>query len=357
MLYALILAGGVGSRLWPKSRNATPKQFLDLTGTETMLQTTVRRILPLIPLERIFVVTGERYVPLVREQVPDLEAMNIVAEISGKNTAPAIGLGALHIAQVDPDATIAVLTADHIIPNEIAFRQALSIAAEVADQEHLVTLGITTTGPETGYGYIHRGEVVGTYQSQPVYAVQKFLEKPDLKTAQGFYDRDEYYWNSGMFIWQAKTLFRAFRHHAPQLNHHLRQLKTALFETQSAERVGQIWNQIEGNSIDYTFMEKAENVAVVPLDAGWNDVGSWSALYDQLTQKPNDNVVVNAPHLNEGSEGLLIQGNGKLIATIGLKDIVIVDTEDALLVCRREQTQGVKQIVTQLKNRKQDEYL
>ncbi len=357
-MHILILAGGVGSRLWPRSRQAVPKQFLDLTGGETMIQTTVRRIAPLVSPEQIFVATGERYVSLVREQLPQLPPENIIAEISGKNTAPAIGLGALHIAQKDPQATMAVLTADHLIPDESTFRAALQAAESVAQSGKLVTLGITPTGPETGYGYIHRGETIGTFHDQPVYRVRQFLEKPNLPTAQKFFDSGEYYWNSGMFIWKTDVLFSQLTEHMPQLMAQLQQLRSALFENPSAADVAAIWNDITPQSIDFGLMEKAADVAVVPLDAGWNDVGSWAALYDELAQSPGENVAVNAEQLlTIDSHGLLVQGGGKLVATIGVNDLVIVETDDALLVCARDRAQDVKKIVEQLKKEGKQAYL
>ncbi len=356
-MHILILAGGVGSRLWPRSRQAAPKQFLDLTGGETMIQTTVRRVSPLVSPEHIFVATGERYVSLAQQQLPMLPPENIIGEISGKNTAPAIGLGALHIARQNPQATMAVLTADHLIPDETAFRAALQAAEAVAQSGSLVTLGITPTGAETGYGYIHRGETIGSYNDQPVYRVQQFLEKPNLPTAQQFFASGEYYWNSGMFIWKTDSLFLQLKTHMPQLMAQLQQLRSALFETPSAADVAAIWNRITPQSIDFGLMEKAADVAMVPLNAGWNDVGSWAALYDELAQTPGENVVVNATHLNVDSHGTLIQGNKKLVATIGVENLVIVETDDALLVGTRDRAQDVKKIVETLKKEGKQAYL
>ena len=322
-----------------------------------MIQTTVRRVLPLVEPDNIFVVTGQDYIDLVQTQLPMLPVENIVAEPNGKNTAPAIGLGAIHIAQKEPNATIAVLTADHIIPDETAFRNALSAAVEVATEGKFVTLGITPTGPETGYGYIHRGANLGQYQAQSVYIVEEFLEKPSLAKAEEFYQSGQYYWNSGMFIWQASDLFKALSQYMPDLHEKLNQIKAVLSQPQAEETLIKVWNKIKSESIDFGLMEKVDNVAVVPLNAGWNDVGSWSALYDELAQSDDDTVVLNAQHLEVDSSGLLIQGTGKLIATIGLKDVVIIETDDALLVCAKDKTQDVKTIVNDLKTQKKDIYL
>jgi mannose-1-phosphate guanylyltransferase len=277
--------------------------------------------------------------------------------MSGKNTAPAIGLGALHIAQADPQATMAVLTADHLISNETAFCQALQTAAEVAQSSQLVTLGITPTGPETGFGYIQRGEMMDHYQGGEVYKVKAFLEKPALPTAQKFCESGEYYWNSGMFIWRVATLFEALRQHMPTLAGQLEQLKEAIFNAETSCIVADIWPQIESESIDFGLMEKAQNVAVVPLNAGWNDVGNWAALYYELAQELGQNVSVNAQHLSIDSQGVLVQGNGKLVVTIGLENVAIIETDDAILVCAIDKTQDVKKVVEHLKTEKKEHYL
>ncbi|OQY48124.1 MAG: hypothetical protein B6242_03005 [Anaerolineaceae bacterium 4572_78] len=366
-MYALILAGGVGTRLWPKSRKALPKQFLNLTGTETMIQTSVRRILPLIPPENIFVATGERYVNLVRKQLQMLPEKNIVAEISGKNTAPAIGLGALHIARndkatgaierkSDSKATMAVLTADHIIPDEDTFRHALQAAFDVAETGKLVTLGITPTYPATGYGYIQRGNETGIYQNQTVYQVEQFLEKPNLITAQQFCDSGNHYWNSGMFIWQVKTFFTAIKEHMPTLSNKLDELKSVIFDG-DRETTVKIWQSIRPESIDFGLMEKVNNVVVVPLKSGWNDVGSWTALYEELQKTSGENVVVDAELISIDSHDIFIHGTGKLVATIGLQNVAIIETDDALLVCSLDKTQDVKHIVNQLKEQHKTTYL
>lgn len=357
-MFALILAGGTGTRLWPRSRAALPKQLLPLTGGDTMIQATVKRVLPLLPLEHIFVATNREYGPLIREQLPGLPAANIVEEPIAKNTAPCIGLAAAHMRRLDPEAVMASLHADHFIADEEGFRQALLAAAEVAKEGYLVTLGITPDKPETGYGYIQRGAELGCYNNHPVYQVSQFLEKPDLATAERFVASGEYYWNSGIFIWQLSTLFDSFREYMPEFYQQLGQMGQAVAAGQTIDA---IWQQIRAESIDVGIMEKAAKVAVVPVSMGWNDVGSWAAIYEINTvagkADMQGNVALEAEHLAIDTRRTLVQGNGRLIATIGLNDVVIVDSGDALLVCAKDKVQDIKKVVEWLKAQGRSELL
>lgn len=353
-MYALILAGGAGTRLWPRSRMSSPKQLLPLTGPDSMIQATVKRILPIVPIEQIFIVTNQTYGPLMREQIPDMPPQNVIEEPSGKNTAPCIGLAALHMQRLDPGAVMASLHADHFIADEEAFRQSLLAAEQVARQGYLVTLGITPTRPETGYGYVQRGPSLGTYNNYPVYQIARFLEKPDLAMAEKFVESGGYYWNSGIFIWQISTLLEAFQEYMPEFYGQLSQIEQAL---ETGDGITAIWSNIRAQSIDVGVMERANKAAIVPVDFGWNDVGSWAAIHEINRADTDNNVVLNAEHLGIDTQGMLIQGNGRFIATIGLEDLVIIDTEDALLVCARDRVQDIKQIVTWLEKRGRTELL
>jgi mannose-1-phosphate guanylyltransferase len=340
--------------LWPRSRTALPKQLLDLGSGKTMIQGTVDRILPIVPLENVFVATNHDYGQIIKEMIPEFKPENIIAEPSGKNTAPCIGLAALHMHRLDPQAVMASLHADHFIADEEGFRQALLAAEEVARQGYLVTLGITPNKPETGYGYIKRAGKIGDYNDHTVYEVDQFLEKPDLVTAQRFLDSGEYYWNSGIFIWQLSTLLTSFENCMPEFYQQLGQLGQAI---ETGTSIEPIWQQITSQSIDVGIMERAEKVAVVPLDVGWNDVGSWAAIHDINEADESGNVVFGTEHLGLDTNGSLIQGQKRLIVTIGLEDVVIVDSGDALLVCAKDRVQDIKEVVNWLKENNRTELL
>lgn len=355
-LYALILAGGTGTRLWPRSRRERPKQLLPLFSERTMLQETCDRILPIIPARQIFVITNEGYVQTVREQLPELPAENVIGEPEGHGTAPAIGLGALHIESMDPDAIMLSLHADHYIERADAFRKAIVDAAQVAAKGHLVTLGVVPRNPETGYGYIHRGELLDTLGDQPVYHVKEFMEKPDETTATRFVESGEYYWNSGIFAWKISTLWEEYNRFQPALCKQLKKIGSAL-ETQRANSTLQrVWPGIATETIDVGIMEKSQRVAVLPINVGWSDVGSWATLLDLLPSNRDANVVIG-DHIGVDTNSSLLYSPNRLIATVGLKDMIVVDTGDAILVCPKERAQEVKHIVEALKQNNKQKYL
>ncbi len=354
-MYILILAGGAGTRLWPMSRQANPKQLLAITDSgETLVQKTVKRVLPLVPVENIFFATNHEYGVKIREQVTDLLPRSIIAEPSGKNTAPCLGLAAVQMSQLDADETMVSLHSDHYIADEEAFRQSIVAAVELAQQGYLVTLGITPDKPETGYGYIKRGGTLGTYNGYESFEVAEFLEKPNLETAEKFVASGDYFWNSGMFIWKLSTLLEAFQTHMPEFHTQLEQLRTAIA---AGQPIDPIWESIQPESIDVGIMEKAKKVAVVPVDFGWNDVGSWSAIHEINRKNEANNVIINAEHFNVDSQNLLVQGNGRLVATIGVDNLVIVDTEDGLLICDKDRAQDTKKVVEWLKSQQRTELL
>jgi mannose-1-phosphate guanylyltransferase len=356
LIYGVILAGGSGTRLWPRSRAAAPKQLLDILSEKTMLQETVDRLQPLIPPERLLVMTGAVHAPMVGQQVPQIPLENIVVEPYGHNTAPAVGLAAIRIRQRDPDGVMAIFSADHSISRAGEFRQIVAAAGRVAERGSLVTLGILPGRPETGYGYIERGALHDKVDGREVFYVEHFLEKPDQAKAEEYVASGNYFWNAGIFIWKVSTIMEEFARHMPQLHGQLLQMERVLGRPNEDEVINQIWSEVEDQSIDYGIMEHARDVMVIPTSVGWSDVGDWAALLSILPRDERDNVVLG-PHVSLDTEESLIYGRNRLIATIGLRDMIVVDTDDVVLVCHRSRAQEVKKLVDRLRAQGETEFL
>jgi mannose-1-phosphate guanylyltransferase len=355
--YAVIMAGGGGTRLWPLSRQIRPKQMLSLFDERTLFQTSVHRLYGLFPPERILVVTIAEQAAELHYQVPELPEENFILEPVPRGTAPVIGLAAQVLRKRDPDACMAVLTADHFIGNESLFRQTLETAYLVANDDYLVTLGIRPTFPATGFGYIQLGEALGYYQQQVVHRVQSFKEKPSEEVARKFIDTGNYSWNSGMFVWKVERILREFERQLPDLASDLTEIGLSYGTSTGQTTLERVWPGIKMESIDYGIMEAAVGVAVIPVDnLDWNDVGSWDSLYDVLPGDKDGNIVIGGEHIGLDTHQSLIYMNQKhrLIVTIGVNDLILVDTGDVLLVCRKDQAQKVRQIVSKLKQNGQE---
>ena len=354
--YALVMAGGVGTRLWPLSRRNRPKQSLKLVGERTMFEHAVDRIAPLFQPEQILVVTGAEHITPLVAQAPELPTENFIVEPEGRGTAPCIGLAAVHLRRQAPEAVIAVLTADHFIAKAARFRQVLTAAAQVAGEGHLVTLGIRPSSPSTGYGYIKQGESLSTVDGFSVFQAERFTEKPSLETAMHMVESGEYSWNSGMFIWRVDRILEEFQRQMPDFYVRLAEVEATLGTFGYEPTPNRVWPQVARQTIDYGVMEGAEDVVVISVDIGWSDVGSWTSLSELLPADEEGNVIVG-PHASIDTRDTLVFGGKRLIATIGLEGMVIVDTEDALLVCPRDREQEVRAIVRQLRREDRQEYL
>ena len=352
---ALIMAGGRGERFWPRSRINLPKQFLSLTDDgKTMIQLTVERILPIVDMEDIFIATNRRYKKLVREQLPELPEENILCEPVAKNTAPCIGLGAVHIAKKYEDAVMFVLPSDHLITHSQIFRRTMQDAAKTAEQgPNLVTIGITPTYPETGYGYIKFDpeKAYGT-----TFAVERFVEKPDLDTARKYVQSQQYLWNSGMFTWKVSTILQNLKEYMPETAAGLDRIGEAIGTAEQESVLEHEFQAFKSESIDYGIMEKAKNIYILTGAFGWDDVGSWLAV-ERFREKNEFNNVISGNVVTVDTRNTVIQGEKKLIAAVGIEDLIIIDTEDALLVCDKNSAGDIKKVIENLKICNRTEYL
>lgn len=355
--YVAIIAGGIGSRFWPKSRVNYPKQFLDILNTgKTLIQYTFERFEQFVPKENIFVVTSHEYATIVKDQLPDIPEENIVSEPSRKNTAPCIAFISFKIMQENPDASLIVAPADHLILDGATFEQTCQKAIQFAEKNNaLITLGIKPTYPNTGYGYIQReAEAVG----DNVYKVKTFTEKPNIELAKTFLLSGDFLWNAGIFIWKVATIIESFEINQPEMYEIFSAEKERFNTSEEQEALEKIYPLCSSISIDYAIMEKANNVYVIPSSFGWSDLGTWASAYDNLEKDYLGNAIAgDKVMVIDSTQCMITAPDGKLLVLQGLNDFIIIDTKDVLLICKKEKEQEIKEYVSEVKRNIGDKYL
>jgi mannose-1-phosphate guanylyltransferase len=357
-LYVLILCGGGGTRLWPRSRQKTPKQFLlNFFGEKSLFAQTVERALWLTSPEKIWVITNSDYADEVLKQGGVISPRNVIAEPQAKNTAMCMGMGAAYIKKVDPEAIILNFASDHLIGDQELFIKQMSLAAvAAANNEAIVTVGLRPIFAHTGLGYIEAGEKKGEF-----FLVNSFKEKPDLSTAERFIRQGNYYWNANLYVWSVPVVWKAFRKYAPNIFVGIEKIFQSLGTAQERLVMGETYARAENISIDYAVSEKANNLLLIPATFSWSDIGDWQIVYDLKKKDVNGNVIENFGesgwHLGVDTKNCLIESSGRLIATVGVEDLLVVETNDAVVVCSRERAQEVKKVVEELKKGGRTEYL
>lgn len=358
--YAVIMAGGGGTRLWPLSNRGTPKQMLSLVEDCTLFQLAISRLQGVFPPERILVVTVREQAGKLQAQWPEIPAENYLIEPLPRGTASVVGLAAVALQQRCPGAVMAVLTADHFIKEVEKFRRLLEAAYQVANQDYLVTLGIEPTFPSTGYGYIQRGDFVDAFAGFKAYRVLRFKEKPNETLAKELIERGDHDWNSGMFIWRVERILAEIEQQMPELSRSLQRIATAWGTPGQEQTIEMLWPAIQAQTIDYGIMEGARQVAVLAArNLGWSDVGSWDSLFDVLPGDEHGNIALAATHIALDTDSTLVASDSsdRLVVTIGVQNLVIIDAGDALLVCTMENAQRVRQVVGLLKEKGLEGYL
>jgi len=347
--YAILMAGGVGSRFWPVSTESFPKQFHDMLGTgDTLLQKTFQRLNKLIPTENIFILTNEKYNDLVLQQLPEVKQKQVVLEPAMRNTAPCILYASLKIQKLNPDAVMIVAPSDHWIEDETAFTQNVQQAFQFCEQnDALMTLGIKPTFPNTGYGYIE----CGNDSEENISEVIQFREKPDYDTAKQFLAQGNFLWNAGIFMWSASSVINAFKNNQPELFQHFNKGMELYNTDAEAEFIEENYAKAENISVDYAIMESSKNVYVIPATFDWNDLGTWGSLYDKLDKDHNQNAVVNAKTLVQDASGNMIRTDKeKVVVVDGLNDYIIVDKDEVLLIFPKTKEQDIKKVLQKVKN-------
>ncbi len=362
--YAVIMAGGTGTRLWPMSRTSKPKQFHKLVSEKTLIQETFERVKKAIPQENIFISTNTKYEEEIRKQLPEVKVENFIIEPAKRNTAPALAYVTAEILKNDKNAIIATLASDHVVQNVDVFSNTLKIAFKTAEQypDHLVLVGINPTKPDTGLGYIKMGNVATTIDGEQVFEVDKFLEKPDQKTAEKYVQSWEYLWNGAYYFFSGKQMMNWVKKYIPETFKSIEaveKLKAEGGNGAQAAKIKQVFEEIKDEQFENAIMEKEDfnKIFVIPADLGWSDIGNWGTLHDVLGEKYGSTMISRGHHIDVGSEGCLVYGGDKMIATIGLKDVVIIDTPDSMLIASKDKSQDVKKLLDRMKEEGKHLYL
>jgi mannose-1-phosphate guanylyltransferase/mannose-6-phosphate isomerase len=354
-MVGVILAGGSGTRFWPLSREEYPKQLLKIFGNQTLIQVTLSRISDLIPLKQIYIVTNSQQAEQIKFQLPGLnkEGPHFILEPVGRNTAAAIGLAAVFLRKKFHEETMVILSADHFIRQVQDLIDALLLGEALGKDGYLVTLGAKPTRPETAYGYIQKGKSLTTHPSAS--SVERFIEKPNLEAAEQYIKNGDIFWNTGIFIWKVSTLLEEIHRFLPELSAGLQEIEEKIGTDEEEETLRHIYPRLPSISIDYAVLEKSNRLAVIPCNMGWEDVGSWNAL-DEVLTKDDDGNIISGNVINIGSQDSIIYADKRVIAVVGLKDVIVADTDDATLICSKEKAQEVKKVVAALKKRNGDEH-
>lgn len=357
MASAVIMAGGLGTRFWPKSRIDNPKQFLKICEDITMIQATVRRISGIFPSERIYIVTNSEFETRIYNEIPEIPRDNILIEPFRRETAACVGLAAVKLSMRDPEEVMVVLPADHYIGDETEFLKTLRTAIELSmKNDCLTTLGIRPTRPETGYGYIRIGEKLDESSPKQIYKVKEFTEKPDFDQARLLYARNDYFWNSGIFIWKAGVILDQISSFLPHLYQGLMKIKIAMGTEREREVLNEEYSTFIPISIDYGIMEKAPEVYVVLASFVWDDVGNWAAL-ERIMKSDKDGNIIMGFHIGYDTKNCIISNHGKFVTTLGVENLIIIETEDVILICNKNRAQEVKDLRELIKSKSLDKFL
>jgi mannose-1-phosphate guanylyltransferase len=350
-LHTVILAGGSGTRLWPLSTPAFPKQFLPLPSGKSMIQETLARVESMTTPDRSWVVTGHSMADLVQEHLPSIPAQHILREPMGRNSGPAIAWAAATIAKKDPQAVMAIFSADAVILNTEALLQTLHLANDLAEKGRLVTIGIKPTSPETGYGYIRFADEVNEGYGHQAFSAERFVEKPNLLTAQSYLRDGHYVWNAGIFIWKVETVLAELREHLPELMRKIDTIVDAMETPNEQGMLAELWPTLQSISIDYGILEKTHNLVVIPANLAWNDVGNWEQ-YGALFPANEQGIRAVGNHMDLGSQNIVVYNNTeRLIYTVGMEDVIVVEMENTTVICHKDQVQRVKELAEQQKKK------